>query len=184
MSLNSLCKQRVLLVLLYIRNCHPLSSPPTAAVLSVCWTMKYFKTQGRGRQPAARLCCCAHWALILPFAVGLLTRVWYVCIPPPAHHLLISASPCCLGRCAWQSLSPFSWVGWATQSTSHPKCFRNYWMSKPLSDTGVRAMVGHGYFVWWWEVRACVAVTGGLHRAVWFGFFFAMNLFCKIHPHW
>jgi len=38
--------------------------------------MKYFKTQGRGTQAVACLCCWAHWDLTLTLTVGLADGVW------------------------------------------------------------------------------------------------------------
>lgn len=146
--------------------CSYLSSLPPTAFLSVSWTMKYFKTQGRGRQAAARLCCYAHWALILTLAVDLLIRVWYMCIPPPAHRLLILASLCCLGRCAWQSFpSSLGWVG----NMKHASF-------KTLQELlNVKAALRHRCACHGWsgllcvvmrEVQACVAVTGGLQSSL------------------
>lgn len=155
--------------------CSYLSSLPTAAFLSVRWTMKYFKTQGPGRQAAACLLFCALSPYSHP-SVGLPTRVWYMCIPLPARQLLILAGLCCLGRCMWQSMFPFSlgWVGNAKRAL-----FKM--LQKLLND---KAALRHRCACHGWpgllclvmrEVQACVAVTGGLHRAAWYGFFFALN---------
>lgn len=164
--------------------CSYLSSLPTAAFLSVRWTMKYFKTQGPGRQAAACLLFCTLSPYSHP-SVGLPTRVWYMCIPLPARQLLILASLCCLGRCMWQSMFPSSrsWVGNAKRAL-----FKM--LQELLND---KAALRHRCACHGWpgliclvmrEVQACVAVTGGLHRAAWYGFFFALNYFCKIYPHW
>lgn len=158
--------------------CSYLSSLPATAFLSGHWTIEYFQTQGCRRQAAAHPCCYTDWAFTLTLLVGLPTRVWWVCNTPPAYlgkpvlprevHVAVLIFHL-LGLARKHKACLF---GNASGATEWQSCSRHWCLF---------VMLGHGCDAWQWvEVWGCVAVTGGLHRAVLCALGFFVYLFHSI----